>query len=206
MQRTLSTRRCSSLREIGISSLLLRRPITNKETESLRRPLRSPNGCLRSLKKREPTSGMHFFTGETSQTKSGQVPRLVSFPARHGVESHRRQPNCSRGWLKQFLKQSTNKHHYDKRTRELPELKTGSPVYVQLHLGTTKLWSAGRVLDRLSERSYLVDVEGAEYRRSLTHVKPPAASELRCDYTACPATVAAQLRGSFTDYRTRQLY
>lgn len=65
-----------------------------------------------------------------------------------------------------------NKYHYDKKSRPLPELLTGSPVYVQLHPETSKLWTPGTVSNRLNERSYLVNVDGTEYRRSLVHLKP----------------------------------
>lgn len=66
----------------------------------------------------------------------------------------------------------SSKQHYDKTTRQLPDLQTGSPVYVQLHPETSKLWSAGVIADRLNERSYRVNVDGVEYRRSLVHLKP----------------------------------
>ncbi|XP_058828416.1 uncharacterized protein K02A2.6-like [Topomyia yanbarensis] len=55
------------------------------------------------------------------------------------------------------------KKNYDKNTRQLPELQTGSPVYVQLHPDTSKLWSAGTIADRLSERSYRVNVDGSQF-------------------------------------------
>ncbi|XP_062713235.1 uncharacterized protein K02A2.6-like [Aedes albopictus] len=64
------------------------------------------------------------------------------------------------------------KWHYDKKTRNLPDLQIGSPVYVQLKPEASKLWSPGKVLDQLSDRSYLVNVNGTNYRRSLVHLKP----------------------------------
>lgn len=65
-----------------------------------------------------------------------------------------------------------NKKHYDRKVRYLPELKVGSPVYIQLEPASSKTWTPGTVCNRLSERSYLVDVEGNKYRRSRVHVKP----------------------------------
>lgn len=63
------------------------------------------------------------------------------------------------------------KYNYDKRSRNLPEIAVGSPVYVQLRPDTSKLWTPGVVSDRLSDRSYLIDVEGAKYRRDAVNVK-----------------------------------
>ncbi|XP_053681614.1 uncharacterized protein K02A2.6-like [Sabethes cyaneus] len=64
------------------------------------------------------------------------------------------------------------KLHYDRKSRNLPELQVGSPVYVQLHPETNKVWTEGRISQRFNDRSYLVNVEGTKYRRSLVHLKP----------------------------------
>ncbi|XP_053692358.1 uncharacterized protein K02A2.6-like [Sabethes cyaneus] len=64
------------------------------------------------------------------------------------------------------------KLHYDKKTRNLPILQTGSPVFVQLNPETSKLWTPGKITSCLSDRSYVVQVDGANYRRSLKHLKP----------------------------------
>ncbi|XP_053685886.1 uncharacterized protein K02A2.6-like [Sabethes cyaneus] len=64
------------------------------------------------------------------------------------------------------------KYHYDKTARVLPELQTGSPVFVQLHPETNKIWTPGIISNRLNDRSYQVNVEGVNYRRSLVHLKP----------------------------------
>ncbi|XP_053686342.1 uncharacterized protein K02A2.6-like [Sabethes cyaneus] len=64
------------------------------------------------------------------------------------------------------------KFHYDKVTKTLPNLQVGSPVYVQLNPETSKQWTPGTILNRLSERSFQVEVDGAGYRRSAVHIKP----------------------------------
>ena len=64
------------------------------------------------------------------------------------------------------------KFHYDKAARKLPALEAGSPVYVQLHPETTKHWIPGTVTNRMNDRSYLVNVDGAVYRRDLVNLKP----------------------------------
>ncbi|XP_062556988.1 uncharacterized protein LOC134221827 [Armigeres subalbatus] len=74
------------------------------------------------------------------------------------------------------------KFHYDKKTRPLPELQTGSPVYVQVHPDTSKQWSPGTVSSQLNERSYLVNVDGSEYRRNAIHLKPRKEPETKPTY------------------------
>lgn len=65
-----------------------------------------------------------------------------------------------------------NKFYYDKKTRELPTLKLGQPVAVQLSLEREKIWTKGVVDKILSDRSYDVNVDGAVYRRDIVHIKP----------------------------------
>lgn len=64
------------------------------------------------------------------------------------------------------------KYHYDKKCRNLPPMETGSPVYVQLNLEASKQWIPGTVGSKLNDRSLIVDVAGAQYRRDLAHLKP----------------------------------
>ncbi|XP_065080058.1 uncharacterized protein K02A2.6-like [Ochlerotatus camptorhynchus] len=64
------------------------------------------------------------------------------------------------------------KLNYDRKTRNLPDLQTGSPVYVQMNPEISKQWTPGTVANRLSDRSYTVNVNGSNYRRSLIHLKP----------------------------------
>ncbi|XP_055604633.1 uncharacterized protein K02A2.6-like [Uranotaenia lowii] len=64
------------------------------------------------------------------------------------------------------------KKQYDKQSRDLPILQSGSPVFVQLNPDASKLWSPGTVSSKLNDRSYLVNVGGKDYRRSLVNLKP----------------------------------
>ncbi|XP_055623664.1 uncharacterized protein K02A2.6-like [Toxorhynchites rutilus septentrionalis] len=64
------------------------------------------------------------------------------------------------------------KLHYDKKSRNLPELQIGSPVYVQLNPEASKVWTKGTISSQLNDRSYLVHANGSDYRRSLVHLKP----------------------------------
>lgn len=64
------------------------------------------------------------------------------------------------------------KYYYDKRTRNLPTLETGDPVYVQLQPEASKQWTPASVSSKLNDRSYIVDVDGSCYRRDLVNLKP----------------------------------
>ncbi|XP_062714329.1 uncharacterized protein K02A2.6-like [Aedes albopictus] len=81
------------------------------------------------------------------------------------------------------------KFQYDRKTRNLPNLETGSAVYVQLQPETSKKWTPARVSNKLNERSYVVDVDGMQYRRDLVHLKPrnePQTPEVNPDQVAMP--------------------
>lgn len=73
------------------------------------------------------------------------------------------------------------KLHYDKKSRNLPELHVGSPVYVQLNPESNKHWTQGTVSNKFNDRSYLVSANGTEYRRSLVHLKPRKESATQPD-------------------------
>lgn len=64
------------------------------------------------------------------------------------------------------------KYYYDRKSRNLPALETGSPVYVQAHPEISKTWTPAIVTEKLNDRSYVVDVNGASYRRDLTNLRP----------------------------------
>ena len=66
--------------------------------------------------------------------------------------------------------QQTN--YYNRNTRDLPSLKTGRPVYVQL-VPKTRNWIPGHIIERLSSRTYKVKTynEGI-YIRNRKFIKP----------------------------------
>ncbi|XP_058449270.1 uncharacterized protein K02A2.6-like [Malaya genurostris] len=134
----------------------------------------------RLIKKAEET-GTDFWYAllhwRNIPNKIGSSPaaRLFSRSTRCGIptSSANLLPRVVEGVPAAIEKNRTNyKQYYDKKTRQLPELLIGSPVYVQLHPETSKLWTAGTITDRLSERSYKVNVDGVSYRRSSIHLKP----------------------------------
>ncbi|XP_055613423.1 uncharacterized protein K02A2.6-like [Uranotaenia lowii] len=76
-----------------------------------------------------------------------------------------------------------SKFYYDRKSRKLPQLEIGSPVFVQLNPGASKLWTPATIRDRLSDRAYMVDSNGTLYRRSQKHLKPRKEPDTHSSYT-----------------------
>lgn len=113
---------------------------------------------------------------------SSPTSRLFSRSTRCGVPASAEKytpkivPNVPEAILENRRK---TKYYYDRKSRNLPELETGSPVFVQLHPDVSKLWTPAVVNQKLNSRSYIVDVNGSRYRRDLVNIKPrkePASS------------------------------
>ena len=63
-------------------------------------------------------------------------------------------------------------NHYNRNARDLPSLKTGRPVYVQL-IAKTRNWIPGHIIERLSQRTYKVKTRnGGTYTRNRKFIKP----------------------------------
>ena len=60
--------------------------------------------------------------------------------------------------------------HY-KRAFNLPQLEIGQPIYVKSKAGQEYKWEKAICKDKLSDMSYIVDVNGESYRRNRTHLK-----------------------------------
>ena len=62
--------------------------------------------------------------------------------------------------------------YYNRNARDLPSLKTGRPVYVQL-VPKTRNWTPGYIIKRLSSRTYKVKTYNGEiYIRNRKFIKP----------------------------------
>ena len=62
--------------------------------------------------------------------------------------------------------------YYNRNARDLPSLKTGRPVYVQL-VPKTRNWIPGYIIERLSLRTYKVKTyNGGIYIRNRKFIKP----------------------------------
>ena len=56
------------------------------------------------------------------------------------------------------------KHYFDQHTQELPKLDDGDAI--RMRLPGEKKWSLGQVIGDIGNRSYLVEVNGKQYRRN----------------------------------------
>ncbi|XP_048251821.1 uncharacterized protein K02A2.6-like [Haliotis rufescens] len=81
---------------------------------------------------------------------------------------------------KKALKHRKAKLYYDSHAKQLPELTVGQPVRVQpVPSDTTGKWHHGTCVRQVSTRSYIVDIDGKEYRcnrkflRSTSETTPP---------------------------------
>ena len=62
--------------------------------------------------------------------------------------------------------------YYNRNARDLPSLKTGRPVYMQL-VPKTRNWIPGHITERLSSRTYKVKTyNGGIYIRNRKFIKP----------------------------------
>ena len=62
--------------------------------------------------------------------------------------------------------------YYNRNARDLPSLKTGRPVYVQL-VPKPRNWTPGYIIKRLSLRTYKVKTyNGGTYIRNRKFIKP----------------------------------
>ena len=66
-------------------------------------------------------------------------------------------------------KRLRSKQYYDRVSRILPELHNEQPVTVQVW---GKKWSLGKAIRKVAPRSYLVEVNGQQYRRNRTFIRP----------------------------------
>ncbi|XP_046341780.1 uncharacterized protein K02A2.6-like [Haliotis rufescens] len=68
---------------------------------------------------------------------------------------------------KKALKHRKAKLYYNSHAKELPELTVGQPVRVQpVPSDTMGKWRHGTCVRQVSTRSYIVDIDGKEYRRN----------------------------------------
>lgn len=63
-------------------------------------------------------------------------------------------------------KRHTAKKHYDRGTKELPELSVGQPVRIRLHSGSNKNWTEGKCLRQVAPQSYDVQTKFGIFRRN----------------------------------------
>lgn len=103
---------------------------------------------------------------ETSASEESEFPIGIPIPATNLLQK------VVEGVPEAIMKNRQKiKYNYDKRARQLPELEIGSPVYVQARPQSSKVWSPGVISNKLSDRSYVVNVDGTNYRRDAVNIK-----------------------------------
>ena len=80
------------------------------------------------------------------------------------------------------VKRQKAKATYDQHSKQLPELfDIGQPVYVKPMPHSKEPWQKGTLVDKLSMRSYTVDIDGQEYRRNRLHLRERATPTPKTD-------------------------
>ena len=79
------------------------------------------------------------------------------------------------------VKRQKAKATYDQHSKQLPELDIGQPVYVKRMPHSKEPWQKGTLVDKLSMRSYTVDIDGQEYRRNRLHLRERATPNPKTD-------------------------
>ena len=70
------------------------------------------------------------------------------------------------------LKRQKAKSYHDKQAKRLPELEIGQEMQIAPNL-RGKPWNLGTSTEKLSDRSYIVESNGEQYRRNREHLKQP---------------------------------
>ena len=72
-------------------------------------------------------------------------------------------------------KRQTTKSYYDQHAKQLPDLAIGQPIRVKCHPQTLNSdWTPGIVTSKAAPRSYLVQVDGQQYRRNRIYLHQQA--------------------------------
>ena len=114
-----------------------------------------------------PTEGMKSTPIErlTGKHTRSVLPQRAS----HGTESDGEDRS---------RRQRAIQSNYDKGAKDLPLLKTGTPVLVQDFTSRKNKWKEGKVIDQLSSRSYTVEIGGEFLRRNRKHlVRDPTSQQ-----------------------------
>ncbi|CAH2106791.1 unnamed protein product [Euphydryas editha] len=70
------------------------------------------------------------------------------------------------------LRKTRSKQYHDRKSRQLSVLENGQNVYVKLFPEKEAIWYPGKIKERATERSYIIEVDGRLYRRNRTYIKP----------------------------------
>ena len=133
----------------------------------------------------------------TQGVNSSPVQRLMSRRTRTllPVSANLLYPRVEEG-VKEKLKakRQTAKGYYDRSAKVLPELEIGQEVKVADQ--RNKVWEAGTCVQKLSDRSYLVEVNGNTLRRNRQALRPKKDTQMTGETTIAetkpPSSVPAE--------------
>ena len=136
----------------------------------------------------------------TQGVNSSPVQRLMSRRTRTllPVSANLLYPRVEEG-VKEKLKakRQTAKGYYDRSAKVLPELEIGQEVRVAGQ--RNKVWEAGTCVQKLSDRSYLVEVNGNTLRRNRQALRPKKDTQMTGETTIAetkpPSSVPAETEG-----------
>ena len=136
----------------------------------------------------------------TQGVNSSPVQRLMSRRTRTllPVSANLLYPRVEEG-VKEKLKakRQTAKGYYDRSAKVLPELEIGQEVRVAGQ--RNKVWEAGTCVQKLSDRSYLVEVNGNTLRRNRQALRPKKDTQMNGETiiaeTKPPSSVPAETEG-----------
>ena len=136
----------------------------------------------------------------TQGVNSSPVQRLMSRRTRTllPVSANLLYPRVEEG-VKEKLKakRQTAKGYYDRSTKVLPKLEIGQEVRVAGQ--RNKVWEAGTCVQKLSDRSYLVEVNGNTLRRNRQALRPKKDTQMTYETTIAeikpPSSVPAETEG-----------
>ena len=68
-------------------------------------------------------------------------------------------------------KKQQNKKYYDKKSRSLPSLVVGERIRTKTHPQSSQTWTKGTVVRKETDRSYIINANGTNYRRNRFHIQ-----------------------------------
>ena len=111
-----------------------------------------------------PTQGMQ--TSPVQRLMSRRTKTLVP------IATSLLKPEVADGVTEKIeLKRQKAKSYHDKQAKRLSELEIGQEVRIAPNL-RGKPWNLGTCTEKLSDRSYIVESNGEQYRRNREHLKP----------------------------------
>ena len=122
----------------------------------------------------------HPGMAQCNHTRHAQFTRattpIKAHPLNTNVQSHGlHAPSTNGRTAGAHKKRQTTKSYYDRHAKQLPDLTIEQPIRVKRHPQTPNSdWTPGIVTSTTAPRSYMVQVDGQQYRRNRIHLRQQA--------------------------------